>query len=67
VTEDAVSAARLLSTDLLAEHLVLSGAGALTFEDGRTIEPRPGVLVRLREGDRTSWEITERLRSLYVV
>jgi uncharacterized protein len=110
VTEDAVSAARLLSTDLLAEHLeqdgvsealstatralleadvevglweagpgtdadtevdevflVLSGAGTVAFEDGSTIELRPGVLVRLREGDRTSWEITERLRKLYVV
>ena len=62
-----MSAARLLSKDLLAEHLVLSGAGTLTFVDGRTIELRPGVLVRLREGDRTSWEITERLRKLYVV
>jgi uncharacterized protein len=46
--------------------LVLSGAGTLTFEDNSTIDLRAGVLVRLREGDRTTWEITERLRKLYV-
>jgi uncharacterized protein len=46
--------------------LVLSGAGTLTFEDNGTIDLRAGVLVRLREGDRTTWEITERLRKLYV-
>jgi uncharacterized protein len=46
--------------------LVLSGAGTLTFEDNSTIDLRAGVLVRLREGDRTTWEITERLRKLYM-
>jgi uncharacterized cupin superfamily protein len=46
--------------------LVLSGAGTVTFDDGSTIDLRPGVLVRLRAGDRTRWEITERLRKLYL-
>lgn len=27
---------------------------------------RPGVLVRLLAGDRTTWHVTERLRKLYV-
>jgi hypothetical protein len=55
-------------TDTEADEvfLVLSGLGRVTFEDGSTIGLRPGVLVRLREGDRTTWEITERLRKLYV-
>jgi uncharacterized protein len=109
VTNDELSASRLLSTDVLAEavepdgistalstavatlsvgdvevglweagpghdtdtevdevFLVLSGTGTLTFADGSAIALRPGVLVRLREGDRTTWEITERLRKLYV-
>jgi uncharacterized cupin superfamily protein len=46
--------------------LVLSGSGTVTFEDGSTIDLRPGVLVRLFEGDRTTWEIAERLRKLYL-
>ncbi|MBO9521475.1 MAG: cupin domain-containing protein [Nocardioidaceae bacterium] len=49
------------------EHfLVLSGAGTVSFEDGSTVELKPGVLVRLREGEHTRWEITERLRKLYL-
>jgi len=45
---------------------VLAGAGSVTFADGSAITLRPGVLVRLHEGDRTTWEVTERLRKLYV-
>lgn len=47
--------------------LVLSGAGTVTFEDGSSVELRPGVLVRLREGDHTTWSITQRLRKLYLI
>jgi uncharacterized protein len=46
--------------------LVLAGAGTVTFADGSAIVLRPGVLVHLHDGDRTTWEITERLRKLYV-
>ncbi len=46
--------------------LVLTGRGTVTFEDGSAIDLRPGVLVRLHEGDRTTWEISERLRKLYL-
>ena len=45
--------------------LVLSGAGSVTFDDASAIDLRPGVLIRLRAGDRTRWEITERMRKLY--
>lgn len=47
--------------------VVLSGRGVVTFEDGESIELRPGVAVRLRAGDRTTWTLVERLRKLYVV
>lgn len=47
--------------------LVLEGEGVVTFEaDGSTLDLRPGVLVHLRAGDRTRWEITRRLRKIYV-
>jgi len=55
-------------TDVEADEvfLVLSGTGTVTFDDGSAIDLRPGVLVRLHEGDRTTWEIGERLRKLYL-
>ena len=46
--------------------LVLTGAGSVTFDDGSVLALRPGVLVQLRAGDRTVWEVTETLRKLYV-
>lgn len=46
--------------------LVLEGAGTVTFEDGSDLALRPGVLVRLRAGDRTTWTVDRRLRKLYV-
>lgn len=46
--------------------LVLAGAGSVTFADGSVLALHPGVLVQLRAGERTVWEITETLRKLYV-
>lgn len=46
--------------------VVLEGRGTVTFEDGSVLALQPGAVVRLRAGDRTTWEITERLRKLYV-
>ena len=46
--------------------LILAGSGTLTFEDASTIELRPGVLVRLIAGDRTTWMIGSRIRQLYL-
>jgi uncharacterized cupin superfamily protein len=46
--------------------VVLEGRGTVTFEDGSVLALQPGAVVRLRAGDRTTWEIAERLRKLYV-
>ncbi|WP_435742063.1 cupin domain-containing protein [Nocardioides sp. SYSU DS0663] len=55
-----------VDTEIDELFLVLAGRGRVTFEDGSSLELRPGALVRLHEGDRTTWEITERLRKLYL-
>ncbi|KQX62865.1 cupin domain-containing protein [Angustibacter sp. Root456] len=57
-----------VDTDIEVDELfvVLSGAGTVTFDDGSSVQLRPGALVRLHAGERTRWEITERLRKLYV-
>ncbi len=57
-------------TDVEADELfiVLTGAGTVEFEDGSpTLELRPGSVVRLREGSKTTWTVTEPLRKVYVV
>ena len=46
--------------------VVLAGSGTVRFEDGSALALRPGVLVRLHAGDRTTWEVTDRLRKLYL-
>jgi uncharacterized cupin superfamily protein len=55
-------------TDVEADEvfLVLSGRARVTFADGGSIDLAPGVLVRLHAGDQTTWEVTERLRKLYL-
>jgi uncharacterized cupin superfamily protein len=46
--------------------LVLTGSGQVTFGDGSVLPLRPGMLVRLVEGDQTTWLIEQPLRKLYV-
>ena len=46
--------------------VVIAGRGTVAFEDGEVVELRPGVAVRLRAGERTTWTVTERLRKVYV-
>ena len=46
--------------------VIIAGRGAVTFEDGEVVELRPGVAVRLRAGERTTWTVTEALRKVYV-
>lgn len=55
-------------TDVEADEvfLVLAGAGTVSFSDGSKIDLSPGVLVRLHEGDETTWVIEQTLRKLYV-
>lgn len=46
--------------------LVLAGRGWLSFPDGESIELCPGVLVRLRAGEETRWQVEAPLRKLYL-
>lgn len=46
--------------------VVLSGRGTLTFDDGEVVHLAPSTVVRLRAGERTTWDITEPLRKLFV-
>lgn len=53
-------------TEVDEVFVVLSGAATVTFTDGSSIALRPGVAVRLHAGDRTRWDVAERLRKLYL-
>lgn len=53
-------------TEVDEVFVVLTGRGTVTFEDGEVVELRPGVAVRLRAGERTTWVVTETLRKVYV-
>ena len=53
-------------TEVDEVFVVLAGHGTVTFEDGEVVELRPGVAVRLRAGERTTWVVTETLRKVYV-
>lgn len=46
--------------------VVLAGRGTVAFEDGEVVTLAPGVAVRLRAGERTTWTVTETLRKVYV-
>jgi len=46
--------------------LVLDGHATVRFDDGETVELRPGALVRLCAGEQTEWRVHETLRKLYV-
>jgi hypothetical protein len=50
-------AARVLAEDLLSVAVPPDADGGAL---------RPGVVVRLAAGDRTTWELTGRLRKLYL-
>jgi uncharacterized cupin superfamily protein len=54
--------------DVEAEEVfvVVSGQGTVSFDDGEQIELRPGIVVRLRAGDRSTWLITHTLRKVYL-
>ncbi|WP_242686309.1 cupin domain-containing protein [Aeromicrobium sp. IC_218] len=53
-------------TEVDEVFVVLAGAATVTFDDGSSLALRPGVAVRLHAGDRTRWDVTERLRKLYL-
>ena len=57
-----------VSTDVEADEVfvVLAGRGRVEFDGGDVIDISPGSVVRLTEGMRTTWTITETLRKLYI-
>ena len=48
-------------TDVVAKEMY-----EFVDRDGTTVALRPGVAVRLRAGERTTWTVAERLRKVYV-
>ena len=56
------------STDVEGDEVavVFAGRGTLTLSDGSSIDLYPGVLFTLREGEHTTWDITEPLRKAYL-
>lgn len=48
--------------------VVLSGSATVEFDDGTApLTLKPGDVVRLTEGSRTVWTVTETLRKVYLV
>ena len=58
-----------VSTDVEVDEVfvVLQGRGRVWFEDGSAIDLAPGVVGLLHAGDRTTWEIDEPLRKVWVM
>ncbi|MET9846456.1 cupin domain-containing protein [Streptomyces ossamyceticus] len=46
--------------------VVLEGDATVRFETGESVDLTPGVVVRLRAGERTEWEVRSPLRKLFV-
>ncbi len=47
--------------------VVLGGDASIAFDDGTpTIDLRPGSLVRLHAGQRTTWTVRETLRKVFI-
>lgn len=58
-----------VSRDVEADEVfvVLSGDATVAFDDGSpSIALRPGSLVRLYEGQHTTWTVRETLRKVYI-
>lgn len=56
-------------TDVEADEVfvVLAGAATVEFADGTpSLQLRPGDVVRLAAGARTTWTVTETLRKIYL-
>jgi uncharacterized cupin superfamily protein len=59
-----------VSTDVEVDEVfvVLAGEATVAFDDGTPpLELRPGSLVRLQAGSRTTWTVRQTLRKLYVI
>ncbi len=53
-------------TEVDEVFVVLAGDGTVRFEDGETLRLGPGVAVRLRAGERTTWAVTATLRKVWI-
>ena len=56
----------VVDTEVDEVFVVVAGAGSVIFSDGEPVDLRPGVVVRLRAGERTTWTITETLRKVWI-
>lgn len=58
-----------VSTDVEVDEVfvVLSGRGRILLEDGTELPLAPGTVGILDAGERTTWEITEPLRKVWIV
>ena len=58
-----------ISSDVEVEEIfvVLAGRGRVTCDEGGIIDLAPGVVGMLPSGARTTWEITEPLRKVWIV
>lgn len=57
-----------VATDTESDEVfvVIAGSGRVVFEDGEEIGLAPGVVVRLTEGERTTWYVDEQIRKIYI-
>ncbi|HTU16373.1 MAG TPA: cupin domain-containing protein [Solirubrobacterales bacterium] len=52
-------------TEVEESFLVITGRGSVEFEDGSTIELRPGVTHRFAGGEKTKWTVEETVLKAY--
>jgi uncharacterized cupin superfamily protein len=53
-------------TEVDEVFVVLTGRATITFDGGELLHVGPGSAVRLHAGERTTWQVHEQLRKLYV-
>ena len=51
--------------EIQEKSLVLAGRGSVEFEDGRTVELGPGVVLEFQGGEKTVWTIEETVFKAY--
>ena len=58
-----------VSTDVETDEVfvVIAGRGRVTLENGTVLELQPGTVGVLYAGSRTTWEIDEPLRKVWIV
>jgi len=54
------------ATEIYEVFVVISGRGRITDDEGNVIELAPGVVGVLSAGARTTWEITEPIRQVWI-